>query len=116
MKVLDTVVCIEILRGYPGGLQWRRVTLDWLTTTWVTACELAYGAANSARPSEHRALVTEFLTTRPILDVKVASALLFGEQEACLRRDGTSLADADLIIASIALTQGAALVTGNTRR
>lgn len=115
MKVLDTDVCIEILRGNPRVLERRQASPDRAATTWITACELAYGAANSRHPDQNQTLVTEFLSTLPILDLSLPSALLFGQHKARLRRNGASVADADLMIASIALAQGATLVTGNIR-
>ena len=115
MKVLDTDVCIEILRGNPRVLERRHVSTDRVATTWITACELAYGAANSQYPDQNKILVTEFLSTLPILGFNLPSALLFGHHKARLRCGGVSVADADLMIAAIALAQGATLVTGNTR-
>ncbi len=115
MKLLDTDVCIEILRGNPRVLQQRTAIPDRIATTWITACELAYGAANSRHPKEKQTLVTEFRSTLPLVDFNLASALLFGSHKARLRRGGASVADADLMIASIALAHGATLVTGNTR-
>jgi tRNA(fMet)-specific endonuclease VapC len=113
--VLDTDVCIEILRGNPRVLERRRATLDRVATTWVTACELAYGAANSQHPERNGALVIEFLSTLPLLDFSLPSALLFGRHKAHLRRTGATVADADLMIAALAMAQGAVLVTGNAR-
>jgi tRNA(fMet)-specific endonuclease VapC len=115
LKVLDTDVCIEILRGNPRVLERRSATQGRIVTTWVTACELAYGAANSRSPDQNRTLVTEFLASLPILGINLPSALLFGQHKARLRHAGISVADADLMIASIALAQGANLMTGNLR-
>jgi len=47
VKILDTDVCIEILRGNSRVIEQRRRTPDEVATTWITACELAYGAAKS---------------------------------------------------------------------
>ena len=116
MKVLDTDVCIEILRGNPRVLERRRVTQDRVATTWITACELAYGAANSRAPEANWTLVIEFLSTLPILDFSLPAALQFGHHKARLRATGATVADADLMIAAIAIAQGASLVTSNTRR
>jgi len=115
LKVLDTDVCIEILRGNARVLEWRRATLDRVATTWITACELAYGAANSRYPDQNQTLVTELLSSLPILDFNLPSALLYGRHKARLRRSGMTVADADLMIAAIILAQGATLVTGNAR-
>lgn len=64
MKVLDTDVCIELLRGN-GQVITRRAahTGDDVVTTWITASELFFGAARSQDPLGNAALVTEFLDT-----------------------------------------------------
>ncbi|MGB3918615.1 PIN domain-containing protein [Thiothrix litoralis] len=115
MKILDTDVCIELLRGNQRVLEARSQTLDLVATTWITACELAYGAANSSKPQHNHILVTEFLATLPILDFNLAAAELFGRNKALLKQTGNTVADADLMISSITLAQGGILVTGNIR-
>ena len=115
MKILDTDVCIELLRGNVRAIERRRRTPDAVATTWITACELAYGAAKSRAPEANQALVVAFLATLPILELDWAAAGHFGRLKADLERAGTLLADADLLIAAIALARGAGLVTGNRR-
>jgi tRNA(fMet)-specific endonuclease VapC len=113
MKVLDTDVCVEILRGNPRVLQWRRHTGSRVVTTWITACELEYGAAKSADPGRARALVADLLSTLDILGLDRPAARQFGQHKAALRSSGETLTDADLMIAAIALARGAELATGN---
>jgi len=115
VKVLDTDVCIEILRGNRRVLGVRRQTQMRVGTTWITACELSYGAANSREPERNQTLVTELLASLPILDFNLTASQLYGTHKARLRRAGTAPADADLMIAAITLAHGAALVTGNRR-
>lgn len=115
MKLLDTDVCIEILRGNVRVIERRRRTPDEVATTWITACELAYGAAKSRAPEPNRALVMAFLATLPILELDWAAAERFGRLKADLERAGNRVADADLLIAAIALARGAGLITGNRR-
>ena len=115
MKILDTDVCIELLRGNTRVIERRRRTPDAVATTWITACELAYGAAKSRAPETNQALVVAFLATLPILELDWTAAKHFGRLKADLERAGTLLADADLLIAAIALARGAGLVTGNRR-
>ena len=114
MKILDTDICIEILRGNVRVIERRRRTPDAVATTWITACELAYGAAKSRAPESNRTLVEAFLATLPILELDWA-AQRFGRLKADLERAGTLLADADLLIAAIAQARSAGLVTGNRR-
>jgi len=103
------------MRGNTQVMQCRSQTLDRVSSTWITACELAYGAANSRYPSRNQILVTEFLSTLPILDFNLTAAEFFGRNKAKLRQAGTMVADADLMIAAITQAQGATLVTGNIR-
>ncbi len=115
MKVLDTDVCVEILRGNPRVLEWRRHTNARVVTTWITACELEYGAAKSADPERARALVADLLSTLEIVGLDRPAARQFGQHKAALGRGGETLPDADLMIAAIALSVGAELATGNVR-
>lgn len=115
MKVLDTDTCIEILRGNDAVIARRAETDDLVVTTWVSAAELAYGAAKSPAPGENTTLVTEFLATLSVLGLDRPAVLHFGSIKARLERAGRMLADADLFIASIALANGASVVTGNKR-
>ena len=115
MKILDTDVCIEILRGNKQVLETRSQMVDLVATTWITACELFYGAANSSKPQQNQLLVQEFLATLPLLDFNHAAAELFGRHKTMLRQAGNIVADADLMISAITLAQGATLVTGNPR-
>ncbi len=115
MKVLDADTCIGILRGRKEVLERRAIEVDEVTTTWVTASELFYGAAKSAKPDANAALVIRFINTLPLLAPDLASARLFGEVKARLATAGQIVADADLFIASIALSRGATLVTGNRK-
>ena len=113
MRVLDTDVCVEILRGNREVISRRSAVADSVTTTWVTAAELYYGAAKSKAPEKNRVLVSDFLTTIDSLGLDLAAVQRFGVLKADLERQGRRLADADLLIASTALSRGAILVTGN---
>jgi len=115
MKVLDTDVCIELLRGNEQVIESRRRTLDQVATTWITACELSYGAAKSRSPERNQTLVSEFLATLQVIGLDHPAAEGFGRVKSALERAGNILADADLMIAAIAFAQGASLVTGNRR-
>jgi tRNA(fMet)-specific endonuclease VapC len=96
-------------------LERRAAEVDEVATTWVTASELFYGAAKSAKPDANAALVVRFLNTLPVLAPDLATARLFGEVKARLVTAGQVVADADLFIAAVALSRGATLVTGNRR-
>lgn len=113
MKILDTDVCIEILRGNEDVIQRCAATRSDVATTFMTAGELYYGASKSDSSTQRRITVDDFLTTLPVLNMTPASAKHFGRLKARLETDGERLADADLLIASITLTRGGVVVTGN---
>ncbi|MHC4849211.1 MAG: PIN domain-containing protein [Planctomycetota bacterium] len=115
MRLLDTDTCIEILRGNRDVIERRASVQDMVGTTWMTAAELHFGAARSKQPGPNRRVVAEFLGTLPVLGLDAAAAERFGALKAKLENAGRRLADADLLIASVALACGALLVTGNTR-
>ena len=115
MRVLDTDVCVEILRGNEELIERRRRTSGPVVTTWITAAELYYGAARSNAPQESGLLVWQFLATLEILELELQAVQRFGRLKAALEAEGRRLADFDLLIAAVALSRRAVLVTGNRR-
>jgi tRNA(fMet)-specific endonuclease VapC len=115
MRILDTDTCVELLRGNRIVITRRAGIEDEVATTWINAAELYFGAARSQAPVENRSLVSEFLASLEVLGVDDASAQAFGVTKARLQEAGELLADADLLIGSIATARQAILVTGNTR-
>ena len=61
------------------------------------------------------ATATEFLATLPVPGLDLPSALEFGRWKAMLERAGRRVADAGLMIATVALAHGASVVTGNRK-
>jgi tRNA(fMet)-specific endonuclease VapC len=115
VRVLDTDVCIEILRGNARVIDRRECLADSVATTWITACELFYGAAKSVAPEKNRDIAGQLLASMEILELDFGAAQVFGDVKSKLSKTGHIVADADLIIAAITLAAGASLVTGNLR-
>lgn len=115
MRILDTDVCIEILRGNQQVIERRAAIIDVVATTWITACELSYGAEKSRHRNANAPLVTSFLATLPVLGLNLAAAEHFGRTKSQLESAGLRVADADLLIASVAMAGAATLVTGKRR-
>lgn len=115
MIVLDTDVCVAILRGAEPILQRRAAVAEPVATTIITAGELFYGAAKSKDPGLAAGAVAVFLGTLPVLGISPQAARRFGDLKADLERAGTRLDDADLWIAAIALEHDAPVATGNVR-
>jgi tRNA(fMet)-specific endonuclease VapC len=115
LRLLDTDTCVEILRGNFRVIDARRQVDDIVTTTWITAGELYYGACKSLNPGAGKVRIDGFLKSLPVLALDLYSSQLFGVLKSNLEATGHRLADADLWIASTARRHGAILVTGNQR-
>lgn len=115
MILLDTDVCIEILRGNERVIDTRRRESDTVAVSFMSAAELFYGAAGSSHPERNAELVEAFLLTVPVIGPDPAILKRFGRLKAELRRQGLGLPDADLFIAATAYEAPARLVTGNAQ-
>ena len=91
MRLLDTDVCIEILRGNTDVIERRRGTVDEVVTTAMSAGELYYGAAKSEAPQSNRKVVDAFLSTLEVFGIDRSAARRFGEIKARLEARGEGL-------------------------
>lgn len=115
MVVLDTDVCVEILRGNLRVIERRRQYSGPVAVSFMTAAELFFGAAKSSEPAINAVVVDQFLLSVPVIPPDLPVLRLFGSIKADLQAAGTPIADADVFIGATALSRGARLVTGNTR-
>jgi tRNA(fMet)-specific endonuclease VapC len=113
--IIDTDVCIHILRGNRNVIEQRRKVSDQVAISFITAAELFYGAEKSANPTKNIILVEQFLLTVAVIESNRSIIRRFGGLKASLERDGLSLADSDLLIAATALEASKLLVTGNVK-
>jgi len=114
MILLDTDICIELLRGNDRVLERRARCAETAAIAAMTVGELFYGAAKSSRPAANRSAVEQFIVTVPILHMTLPVLRSFGQWKADLERQGTPLSDADVLIAVTALDGCTELITGNT--
>ena len=115
MILLDTDVCVSLLRGNTAIADRIRASSSGASVSFMTAAELAYGAEKSSRPEYNRGLVERFLFTLPVIESERSSMRLFGKLKASLELEGNRLPDADLLIASVAIDRGLVLATGNLK-
>lgn len=112
VKILDSDHCVALLRGQLDLA--RRVTpTEEMAITAISVGELTHGAHKSARAAENLARLDVLLTTLAVLPFDEQAARRFGAVKAALERAGTPIGDLDLQIASVALENGATLVTHN---
>ena len=115
--LLDTNVCVELLRGRAPRLfeRLRRCEIDEIGISGITLAELQYGVAKSARPARHTELLAEFCAPLAILPFDDIAAETYGRVRTELERTGLSIDPLDTLIAAHALSLGLTLVTNNER-
>jgi len=115
--LLDTNVCVELLRDRASGLleRLRRFKIDEIGISSITLAELQYGVAKSARPARHELLLAEFCAPLAILPFDHLAAETYGQVRAALECTGTPIGPLDTLIASHALSLGVTVVTNKER-
>ena len=113
MILLDTDVCIELLRGNETVIERRRAVPGDVAISFMSVGELFYGAKRSNSPDANTELVERFLITITILYPDFKIMRRFGEMKAQLASEGLLLPDADILIAATTLSRCEVLVTGN---
>ena len=114
MILLDTDICIELLRGNENVIKRKKKETQKAAVSYMTAGELFYGSAKSDNNNKNKLLVKTFLTTVEIIDFDLEIMEMFGELKFELQKRGEMLPDADIIIASVSLCKCTKLITGNT--
>jgi len=114
--LLDTTLCIRVLRDRPVGLRTRfNAEVDTLCISTITLAELLHGAEKSAKPVENRHEVERFAAILEVLSFDDAAAAHSAEIRASLERRGLPIDGYDLLIAGHARSRALVIVTGNLR-
>ncbi len=114
--MLDTNLCIRVIRDRPKGLRERfNAEADALCISTITLTELLHGAEKSARPVETRKEVERFASRLAVLSFGEDAAAHSAEIRATLERRGLPIGGYDLLIAGHARSLGLVVVTGNLR-
>jgi len=112
--MLDTNLCIRVLRDRPKGLRERfNAEAEALCISTITLAELLHGAEKSARPVENRREVERFAARLEVLPFDAAAAAHSAEIRAALDRRGLPIGGYDLLIAGHGRSRGLVIVTGN---
>jgi tRNA(fMet)-specific endonuclease VapC len=115
MILLDTDVCIEILRGNKVVIEKRLRCDERVAICFMTVGELFYGAERSKYKLKNLSLVDEFILSIDIINTDFEILRKFGELKSNLYEKNFMLPDADVLIASTALTKCSKLITGNVK-
>lgn len=113
--MLDTNICIELIRGRGANIlqRLRQCQIGDVGISAITLAELEHGVEKSAQPQRNRIALSEFCAPLEIRSFGDAAATVYGKVRANLERAGQVIGPLDLLIASHALAEGAAIVTNN---
>lgn len=119
MYLFDTDVLSQVLKPAPLPSLVARLAVvpsEQQFTSAITVGEMVYGACRSPR-REHflRQLEERVWPNVRVLSFNRSAGETYGRLRAELERAGTPLAEPDLRIAAIALSQDLTVVTGNVR-
>jgi len=113
--LLDTDICIELLKGNKRIVQRRDEYDGPIGVCFMTVAELHYGAEKSKEPSRNMDTIDRLLLTLEIIHTDMPILRRFGTIKATLQKEGVPIADADILIASATLEKAEKLITGNTK-
>lgn len=115
---LDTDIISYFLKGSEKNVikKFEKTNPDDICTTIVNYSELLFGIYHkyTTRSRVFKA-VNNFLESLPIVNIDKESAKTFALLKTKLTKKGKRLADLDLIIASICISNNLTLVTHNTK-
>jgi tRNA(fMet)-specific endonuclease VapC len=112
--LLDTNLCIRVLRDRPQGLRARfNANAEALCLSDVVLYELLYGAERSNDPPRIRREVEHFAGRLTILPFDSEAAAHAAEIRADLEARGPVIGPYDIMIAGHARSKGLVVVTGN---
>jgi tRNA(fMet)-specific endonuclease VapC len=117
MYMLDTNICIYVLKNHSKQLRDKfNVTPD-LAISSVVYAELCYGIENGDSPKKQQRFdqLELFVQGLQIIAWDKTAAEHYGKIRAELKRLGTPIGNNDLLIAALARSLMAVLVTNNVR-
>ena len=114
--IVDSDILIYFLKKHPQVTQKFEATdPGQIGTTIINYAELLFGAYNSAKVQQNLSSIKSFLETISIINFDKNAGEIFAQLKTNLRKSGKVIADLDLIIASICLSNDFILVTNNTK-
>jgi tRNA(fMet)-specific endonuclease VapC len=114
--MLDTNICIHVIKNYPAGLRERFNRLaEQLCISSITLAELHYGAEKSALRIDNLQAIEQFCARLEVLPFSARAAAHYGQIRAELERAGRPAGPHDMMIGGHARSEGLVLVTNNLR-
>jgi tRNA(fMet)-specific endonuclease VapC len=114
--MLDTNICIYVIKNYPQDLREKFNALaEQLCISSITLGELHYGAEKSARREHNLTAIEHFVARLDVLPFAEKAAAHYGQVRAELERAGTPSGPHDMQIGGHARSEGLIVVTNNMR-
>ena len=114
--ILDSDILIYFLKGEKEVIEKVLfLSKDELYITIINYTELLYGIYNSNKITQNKEKILPFLDKFKILYFDKNSSKVFAKLKAKLKKQGEIIADMDLMIASIAISNKAILYTNNLK-
>jgi tRNA(fMet)-specific endonuclease VapC len=115
--MLDTNICIYVIKNYPPELRERFNTLaEQLCMSSITLAELYCGAEKSTRRFENLQAIEQFRARLEVLAFSEKAAAHFGQIRADSERLGAPVGPLDMLIGAHARAEGLTVVTNNERK
>jgi tRNA(fMet)-specific endonuclease VapC len=113
--LLDTNICVQIIRRKPSELLSRLTALPVgdVGLSTITAAELHVGVQKSRDPARNAEALTLFLLPLEVAAFDYAAAEAYGRIRAALESAGTPIGPLDTLIAGHAASLDVILVTDN---
>lgn len=114
--LLDTNIFIYWLKGKQSvEAKILEVGLPNISMSFISACELFYGANKSHKIQENLKVIQELLENVTVINSEEAICRVFGELKASQELAGKRIDDADLLLAACAIGKKLILVTNNEK-
>lgn len=114
--MLDTNICIHVMKTWPPALRERfNMLAEQLCISSITLGELHYGAEKSTRRAENLTAIEHFTARLEVLPFADKAAAHYGQLRAELERAGTPCGPHDTQIGGHARSEGLVVVTNNMR-
>lgn len=115
--MLDTDICIELIRGRASAVlaRFRHRKIGTIGISAITLSELRYGVAKSSDPARNTVALAHFCAPLEICPFDHEAASTYGDIRARLERAGTPIGPLDTLIAAHAFALDATVITNNER-
>ena len=116
MLILDTDVCLSILKGSAKSKEFFSGSGEEICVTFVTVNELFFAANRSGDSLGNRILVEKFSLTVRILHPDLTVHKYLADLQSTLKKKGKTACYQDMLVYSISRVHGARLVTGQGKK